>query len=145
MEESYKEALARRLGPKSCAGVREGAGEALARVHAGRVLSSEITRSGAPTLYCDGEGHTTRGVTGESRVGSAESETLRMRGHSMHENREIPRTPVAEGAAGRPMKGKARTIGMDVRGKSDKSIVPMKPANKDGCDAARRSGWREGI
>ena len=45
MKEPYREGLAPHPGPQSCAGSREVSGEALARVHAGRVLSSEINRS----------------------------------------------------------------------------------------------------
>ena len=144
MKEPYRKGLANRPGPKSCAGAREGMGEALARVHAGQPLSSEITRSGAPTLYCDGQGNTTCGVIRESHVGPAESETLRMRENSVHENREIPRVPVVEGSAGRPVKVKPRTTGMHARGKSDMPIVPMKPPNKDGYIIRRRRGRREG-
>jgi len=42
MEESYGEGLASHTGPQSCAGVREGSGEALAGVRAGRVWSREM-------------------------------------------------------------------------------------------------------
>jgi hypothetical protein len=45
MKEPYREGLAPHPGPQSCAGSREVSGEALARVHAGRVSSSEIRRS----------------------------------------------------------------------------------------------------
>jgi hypothetical protein len=38
MKESYIEELAIHGGPESCAGVREGAGEVLTGVHAGRVI-----------------------------------------------------------------------------------------------------------
>jgi hypothetical protein len=42
MKESYREALAMHPGPESCGGIGNGAGEALAGVHAGQLLSSEI-------------------------------------------------------------------------------------------------------
>jgi hypothetical protein len=45
MKESYSEGLASHTGPESCAGAREGTGEALTGVHTGQVLSSEITTS----------------------------------------------------------------------------------------------------
>jgi hypothetical protein len=38
MEELYAEGLASHGGPESCAGVREGAGEALTGVHAGEAI-----------------------------------------------------------------------------------------------------------
>ena len=41
MKESYVEGLATRGGPESCAAVREGDGEALTGVRAGRVSSRE--------------------------------------------------------------------------------------------------------
>ena len=45
MKESYGEGLASHAGPELCGGVREDAAEALAGVHAGMVLSSEIKDS----------------------------------------------------------------------------------------------------
>jgi hypothetical protein len=42
MEESYGEGVANHIGPESCASVREGGGEALTGVRAGRVWSREI-------------------------------------------------------------------------------------------------------
>jgi len=42
MEESYDEGVANHIGPESCASVREGRGEALTGVRAGRVWSREI-------------------------------------------------------------------------------------------------------
>ncbi len=52
MRESYGEGLASHTGPESCAGVREGLGEALTGVHAGRVLSREmLLDSRVPTLW----------------------------------------------------------------------------------------------
>jgi len=41
MKESYVEGLAGHNGPESCVGVREGTGEALTGVRAGRVFSRE--------------------------------------------------------------------------------------------------------
>ncbi len=57
--------------------------------------------SGVPTLLTDGEGHTGRGAIASPGLGPTESKTPRMRGHSMHENREIPWVPVLIGRAGR--------------------------------------------
>jgi RNA-directed DNA polymerase len=45
MEEPYGEGVASHTGPESCAGGREGTGEALTGEHVGWVLSSEITHS----------------------------------------------------------------------------------------------------
>src|SRR5215469_11936935 len=50
MEESDIEGLATHGGPESCAGVREGVGEALTGGVQAGLLSREITESGVPTL-----------------------------------------------------------------------------------------------
>jgi hypothetical protein len=42
MRESYDEGIASHVGPESCAGAREGSGEALTGVRVGRVLSREM-------------------------------------------------------------------------------------------------------
>ena len=42
MKESYDEGIASHIGPESCASAREGGGEALTGVRAGRVWSREI-------------------------------------------------------------------------------------------------------
>ena len=76
-----------------------------------------------------------RGDSASHVIGPAESETLRMRGSSMHENREIPAAP-----AGRPRKptsdrsGKACGHDPDAyaAGKSDIGVVPVNAGNKAG-------------
>jgi len=66
---------------------------------------------------------------------AAESETLRMRGNSMHGNRETLETPAPQGA-GRSEKAVCRTTDMHVSRESDGPIVPEKRANKAGPEAA---------
>ena len=86
MQEPYRKGLANHPGPQSCAGGREVAGEALARVHAGQPLSSEITTPARRP--CPDRGKATPGdPLGEGLLGAAESETLSMRGNLMRENR----------------------------------------------------------
>ena len=46
MEVHYDEGIASHIGPESCAGVREGAGEALTGEHTGQPLSRESSFSG---------------------------------------------------------------------------------------------------
>ena len=58
MEESYGEGVASHTGPELCGVSREAAFEALVGVHAGRVLSPEISESGVPTLSPCAEGNT---------------------------------------------------------------------------------------
>jgi hypothetical protein len=51
MKELYIEGLAIHGGPEPCVGTREGAGEALAGVHAGRAIEPRNgSHSGVPTL-----------------------------------------------------------------------------------------------
>ena len=69
---------------------------------------------------------------------AAESETLRMRGNSMHGNRETLETPAPQGA-GRSGKALCRTPDMHVSRESDGPIVPEKRANKAGPMAAAES------
>ena len=91
MKESYVEDLASHDGPESCVGIREGVGEALTGVQAGRVLSREkfIIR-GADAVEKGGRQH---GVAryGERHPGPAWSETPRTPGNHLHGNREISR------------------------------------------------------
>ncbi len=70
----------------------------------------------------------------ESPTGPAESETLSMRGHSMHENREIPRTGLSMWQCEVRAVNLRSTTAMNGCGKSDSPIVPVKSSNK-GCGA----------
>ncbi len=69
---------------------------------------------------------------------AAESETLRMRGNSLHGNREPLETPPPLGV-GRSEKAICRTADMHVSRESDDSIVPKKRTNKAGPKAAAES------
>ena len=129
MKEPDGEGIANHTGPESCAGGRKSVGEALTGESAGRVLSSEINETGMPTLSECGEGHTHGGVKRESPGDPAESETLRMRGSSMHGNREVPSLFAEDGTADRPEEARSRTSGMHGGGKSDSRIVPKKRSN----------------
>jgi hypothetical protein len=110
--------------------------KALTGAHAGQPSSSEITSPGVPTLYGEGEGHVQDGVTCEPSWDATESETLGMRGNSLHGNRETLKVFVtsdassANGAAERPEKAHGHTSGVHVFRESDGSIVPKKQANK---------------
>src|ERR1700736_1339309 len=130
MKESHRKDLARHPDPESCGGGRKADGEALTGAHAGRVLSCEITSSGVPTLSTQAEGNTTGGAPGKSLVDPAQSKTLRMRGNSLHGNREIPRAPAADRSAGRPEKALGRTSGMHACGEVDGRVVSKKAPNK---------------
>src|SRR5260370_29207257 len=68
MKESNIEGVAIHDVPESYAVVRKGGGEALTGVHAGRVSSREIRRSGAPTLLSEAEGNTHAVVNAKRRA-----------------------------------------------------------------------------
>ena len=70
---------------------------------------------------------------------AAESETLCMRGNSMHGNRETLEAPLPDGGRGRSEKACCRTTDMYVSRESDGPIVPKKRANKAGPKAAAES------
>ena len=72
-------------------------------------------------------------------VDAAESETLRMRGDSLHGNRETLETPSSDHGGGRFGKAHGRTPNIHVSRESDGSIVPRKRANKAGLVAAAES------
>ncbi len=78
-------------------------------------------------------------VTREPLRDAAESKTLRMRGNSLHGNRETPATSSAGGGEERSDKAHCRTVGAHVAGESDDSIVPQKRANKVGPTATAES------
>ena len=107
MRVSYGEGVASHTGPESCAVAREGRGEALTGECAGRVSSRESFGQlrGADAVETGGRPHRTRRQC-ETRADPARSETPSTHGNTSHGNREIPRPPAAEGAAGRTGKSK---------------------------------------
>src|SRR5512135_1762324 len=123
MKESHRKDPASHPDPESCVGGRKDAGEALTGAHAGQPSSCEIRPSGVPTPLSEAEGHTEGGATGKPPEDPAQSETLRMRGNSLHGKREIPRAPAADGGAGRSGKVIDQTPDMHAHGKSDDRVV----------------------
>jgi hypothetical protein len=102
MKEPYGEGLATHTGRESCALFREGSGEALTVVRTGRVLSRENERHlwAADAFGSVGRQYRLRRYR-ETHAEPTRSETPRTYGNISHGSREIPRLPVAEGAAGR--------------------------------------------
>ena len=78
-------------------------------------------------------------------VDAAESETLRMRGNSLHGNRETLETPSPKVGEGRSEKALCRTADMYVSRESDGPIVPEKRANNAGPKAAAESVEGRGL
>ena len=105
MEESYVEGLATHGGPESCAAAREGGGEALTGVRAGRVSSRKGLLWGADAVGGCGRPHPGRRYRKAPRD-PARSQTPGTYGNTLRGNREIPASPVADGAAGRVGKSK---------------------------------------
>jgi len=70
------------------------------------LLSREIKETGVPTRLQSAEGNIAAGAMREPLADPARSKNLRMYGISMHENREIPRSPAplitGRAAQGRP-------------------------------------------
>jgi hypothetical protein len=98
MKESYVEGLASYGGPESCVRAREGVGEALTGVRAGRVSSRvihaprrklRVVRGAEAVGDCRRPHRRCR--IGEAALDPARSETPRTRGNTLHGNREIPR------------------------------------------------------
>ena len=102
MKESYVEGLASYGGPESCVHIREGVGEALTGVRAGRVLSRvmhaprrelRVDRGAEAVEQCRRPHRCSR--IGEAASDPARSQTPRTRGNISHGNREIPRPAAA--------------------------------------------------
>jgi hypothetical protein len=106
MKESHGEGVATHTGPKSCAGVREGAREALTGERAGRVFSRE-SRSLRDADAVEVSGRPRPGRRYRKTPGSpARSETPGTHRHTSRENRESPCPPIGDGPVGRVGKSK---------------------------------------
>ena len=138
MQESHGKGPASHPDPESCVGGREAGSEALTGAHAGQPWSCEIIQSGVPTPLSEAEGHTGIDATGKPIAGPAQSKTLRMRGNSLHGNREIPTSSIPW--VDRLGKAASRTPRMYAVGKSDDLIVCA--GQRDGQEGSSPSGAR---
>ena len=144
MEELYIEGLATHGGPESCVCVREGVGEALTGVRVGRAIEPRNQDDrGADIVSCV-EGNTDGSGIRELPEGPARSENHGMHGISMHENREVPRTPAGLMAGGTPRERRGGNPGTHERGKSDIPVVPVIQPNK-AARAAAEVGEERGM
>jgi hypothetical protein len=113
MKVSYVEGVANHNGPESCGVVRKDGVEALTGERTGRVLSREIhalprerqVLRDADAVGKGGRQHRAH-RSGKVCLGPARTETPSMCGNTLCGNREIPRPPAAERAAGRIGKSK---------------------------------------
>ena len=107
MRTLYIEGVAIHGGPVSCVGAREGAGEALIGVRAGRAIEPRDHLFGVPTPSQRLEGNIVVSVMRELAADPARSKNLCMYGVSMRENREVPCSPAVV-MAGRAVRGRPR-------------------------------------
>ena len=145
MKESYSKDLASHTGPESCAGAREGTGEALTGVRTGQVLSRESIRiQDADAVIPSGRQHLNH-RDGEMIQDPARSETLSMYGNTLRENREIPCSSSGEhvSSSGALCEVQGRETQMHGHGKSDGPTVPAKSPNK-GSTAVHSAEEAEG-
>lgn len=94
MKESDIEGVATHGGPESCIVAREGGGEALTGVRAGRAIEPRNQRNRGAHTVNHVEGHIAGGAMREPSADPARSENHGMYGISMRENREVPCSPV---------------------------------------------------
>jgi hypothetical protein len=103
----YDEGVANRIGPKPCAGAREGIGEASAGVRIGQPSSLENPISRAPTLF-DWRKATRMGALARAPARPGGVEEPGMCGRSLRGNREIS-CPAGGGSPPLVRTGKARS------------------------------------
>lgn len=144
MQVRHRKGVAIHPDPESCGDARESVAEALTGELAGQPLSREIGSSGVPTLLSEAEGHTEDGAMREPSEDSTRSETLSMRGSSLHRNWEISSVPVERLAAGRSGKADGHTPDLDAGEKSDACVVPMNDPNKGDASKPAPAEGREG-
>ena len=132
MKESYGEGPANHTGPESCVAGGNARGEALTGGSVGQVWSSEITPSVCRPRPDRGKATRAVPLVREAPFGTAESQTLCMRGRSMDENREIPGVPEWRRPSGRSGKACGRTPDVYAAGKSHIGIGPGIVPNKAG-------------
>ena len=99
MKVLYEKGVATHFGPESCAGVREGVGEALTGERASRVLSREILLEfGVPPQSCYARGNTVLADKRKDSTDPARSETPCAHGSFSHGNREALRLATGDGS-----------------------------------------------
>ena len=129
------ESLASYHGPESCAGDGNAAGEALTGGNAGQPLSSEIKRSGVPTVLTRREGDTARRDRRERRSGPfshQRSKTLACAETLCSRSGRSQQFPMGLRPWGRSGKACGRNPDVYAAGESDIGVVPGNVPNKAG-------------
>lgn len=135
MQEPDIEGVANHDDPEPCVVPREGDDEASVGARMGRVLSREIRQNRDADAVIRSGRQNDQHRQREVLVGPARSETPHTCGNFLRENREIPRSPIADGKMGRFGKVNDPTPNVHDRGKSDGSVVPTKRLNDAGLPA----------
>ena len=142
MKESYSEGACH-TGPESCAGIREGAGEALTGVCAGRILNREkklnrgadvlqlVRKATSGQLHSAELARTPRGLSPRARTETPRTGTGRSR------------SPILEIATKVRAVNPRGTTAMYGGEKSDRPIL-LKKLSNNGCDASRSAERVEG-
>lgn len=120
---------------------REVQGEALTGETDGPAIEPRNQEFGMPMLLTEAEGNTEHGVIRQSCSYPARSETLCTSGSPSHRNWEISAVPCAQ-APGGAGKAKSRNPAVHVAEKSDTSVVPEKPSNKQGAKPCGEGGGK---
>jgi len=134
MQEPYGEGVASHTGPESCAGAREGAGEALTGVRAGRLSSRErsVVR-GADAVFPCGRPHRVRRHTPGALGPRAVEDPVHARKLLAQELGD-PSSDLDRWWRGPHRESFGSTTVMYGRGKSDRPVVLKTPANnRDGA------------
>ena len=110
MEEPYAEGVAIHGGPESCAGAREGAGEALTGARVGRAIEPRNQQFGVPTQYPLVEGNTASGVRRDAGRPRAVEEPGHARNLQAREPGDPTARPSVDHPAGRSGNAKAVSL-----------------------------------
>ncbi len=144
-KEPYTEGVANHRGPESCAAAREGVGEALTGVRAGRAIEPRNTFSGMPTLSSAAEGNTQRS---EMRAAPGSRAVCEPEHAQKRPTREPGDPAGVQGRGSWTAPGSHQTTpAMHDCGKSDSPVIPEKLPNKTGpsvTEAAEGRGLAKG-
>ena len=144
MKVPYDEGVASHIGPKSCAGDRKGAGEALTEENAGRVLSRE-SRFASGCRRCQQSRKATRAVP--LARGAGRPCVVEDPAHAWKLSAREPGDPTI--AIGRWPRGtrhesERSTMAMDGCGKSDRLVGTEEPFEQRQVQSCMRRRGREG-
>ncbi len=132
MQVHYDEGIANRIGPESCAGTREGAGEALTGVCIGQPLSRESEFFPGADVVLSTEGNMDGRANASARTTRRDLRPWHVQKLLVREPGDLTfdQQPRFGGRSGPHREGEEPQPMMHEREKSDFAIVAEKPANK---------------